>query len=85
MFQSEGGSPDLMVETSGLFLAFACVAACVLGSAGLPVVLPPVSVRWSPAGSWTLNREGRDSGAGSVTYYLPPSTPTLEPWIEAET
>lgn len=69
MSQNWGGSPDLMVETSGLFLAFACAAAVVLGSAGPPVTLLPVSVRWSPAGSWTLDRT-REGTQGWVSELL---------------
>lgn len=82
--QSWGGSPDLTVGTSGLSLAFACAAAGALDSAVLPVALPPVSVRWSPAESWTLGRarEGTQEPGARASYLLP-STPRLEPWTEA--
>lgn len=65
-----------MVETSGLALAFACAAVGVLSSAGPLVMLLPVSVRWSPAGSWTLDRTREETQAR----VLP--TPKLGPALE---
>lgn len=87
--QGWGHSLGRVVERPGQLDAPACAAAVGLGSAG-PLAMPlPVSARWSPGGSWTLDRaDGRTQGPRVRPFSHTQSgaldtghTPDGKPWL----
>lgn len=83
--QGWGDSPDWRVKRSGQLDALACTAAGGLGSAVPPAMPPLVNARWTPGGSWTLERTGgrtQEPGRGPPTHW-PSLAPSGGPWIQA--